>query len=89
MFQTDLKGLPIFIMNYVLKRHPLALHYVRRQLTDPHAVSHNCSPNHDSADDELEVTVGLTASKHDHKAKDTSTVFEEGVSTRHFIDNHS
>ena len=86
MFQTDLKGLPIFIMNHVLKRHPLALHYVRRQLTDPYAVSHNCSSNHDSAD-ELDVTVGITASKHDHKSKDASRTFEEGVSARHFIDH--
>lgn len=86
VFQTDLKGLPIFIMNHVLKRHPLALHYVRRQLTDPYAVSRNFSSNHDSAD-ELEVTVGMTALKHDRNSKDGSRTFEEGVSARHFIDH--
>ena len=37
VFQMDLKGIPAFIMNQVLKRHPLALHYIRIQLTDPRA----------------------------------------------------
>lgn len=35
ILQIDLKGLPIFIMNLVLKRHPYAVHYIRRQLIDP------------------------------------------------------
>ncbi len=33
--QVDLKGIPIFVMNLVLKRHPLAVYYVRRQMVDP------------------------------------------------------
>lgn len=91
IFQTDLKGLPIFIMNHVLKRHPLALHYVRRQLTYPHAVSYTHSPSHGSSDDidELEGIVGPAVSKHEHKVKAASKTFEEGVPTWHFIDDHS
>lgn len=33
--QVDLKGIPILVMNLVLKRHPLAIHYVRQQMIDP------------------------------------------------------
>ena len=35
MVQVDLKGIPTFVMNLVLKRHPLAVHYVRQQLINP------------------------------------------------------
>ena len=33
--QVDLKGLPVFVMNLVLKRHPLAIHFVRQQMINP------------------------------------------------------
>ena len=87
LFQTDLKGLPIFMMNHVLKRHPLALHYVRRQLTDPRAQSHVHSQSHDSCNDELEESITeLSLSKHGYESRDTGrTNFEEDLSTKHFF----
>ena len=30
-----MKGIPIFVMNLVLKRHPLAVHFVRQQMINP------------------------------------------------------
>ena len=77
MLQTDLKGLPVFMMNHVLKRHPLALHYVRRHLTDQHADSH--SP---IVSDDEENT--FATSKFGRK----DSTFEEDVPAQHFIDEH-
>lgn len=89
MFQTDLKGIPVFMMNHVLKRHPLALFYVRRQLTDPEwSTSHVESPTHEFSDEEdvEENLDGSVATKLDGKSRDTSrTKYEQEVSTQHFI----
>ena len=80
-------------MNHVLKRHPLALFYVRRQLTDPEwsMSSRVDSPTlHDSSDDEAaeDITDGsiATIAKLNDKRRDASrTKFEQEVSTQHFI----
>ena len=87
LFQTDLKGLPVFMMNHVLKRHPLALYYIRRQLTEPMI---RCHTHESPSEDEYDANAELTISKCDNKAKYTSrTTFEEEVSARHFIDDSS
>lgn len=78
-----MKGLPIFVMNQILKRHPLALHYVRRQLTD----SQDMSSVQDSSDDEENSELTMTG-LHESKEKSFRTEFEEEVPTRHFIDDH-
>ena len=49
-------------MNHVLRRHPLALHYVRRQLLS-NAVFHSKSAVDESSDDETGFSVDLTLSK--------------------------
>ena len=61
----NLKGLPAFIMNQVLKRHPLALYYIRIQLTDPRAAMSKSLVHSELSDDE-EINDA------DHKAKDYS-----------------
>lgn len=33
--QVDLKGIPIFVMNLVLRRHPFAVHFIRQQMIAP------------------------------------------------------
>ena len=55
MVQTDLKGLPAFIMNQALKRHPLALHYMRTQLINM-PVAHK-SPSDDDSEEINELNV--------------------------------
>ncbi len=61
----DLKGLPAFIMNQVLKRHPLALYYIRVHLTDPRAAISKSLVHGELSDDE-ETSDG------DHKINDCS-----------------
>lgn len=53
----NLKGLPAFIMNQVLKRHPLALFYIRIQLTDPPNATCNSPTRTDEEISELNTTV--------------------------------
>ena len=83
------------MMNHVLKRHPLALFYVRRQLTDPErsAPPHVESPGHESSDEEVDNIHGgdvTPTRKVDDRSRDTfRTNFEEELSTRHFIDDRT
>ena len=37
-----MKGLPAFVMNQVMKRHPLALRYIRQQFFQPEVFSRDC-----------------------------------------------
>lgn len=79
MFQTDTKGLPVFVMNQVLKRQTLSVHHIRRQLISPEQARRQ-----DSSDDEEngQTITGNT------KRKDSSKVesFEESVPTSQFTD---
>ena len=49
----DLKGIPAFIMNQVLKRHPLALYYIRIHLTDPRAAMSKSLVRDELSDEEV------------------------------------
>ena len=49
----DLKGIPAFIMNQVLKRHPLALYYIRIHLTDPRAAMSKSLVHDELSDEEV------------------------------------
>ena len=60
MLQVDLKGLPIFVMNLVLRRHPLAVYYVRRQMIDPNQPSTADSGRHRSTSS-VERSLSLTS----------------------------
>ena len=79
ILQTDLKGLPPLIMNHVLKRHPLALRCIRRQLEE---VPRDATPYSDDDDDDdyletAETDLGGGLQK--------SGQFEETVPTGHFM----
>ena len=52
------------MMNQVLKRHPLALHYIRIQLTDPRVAMSKSLVHGELSDEEI--------SDAEHKAKDYS-----------------
>ena len=49
----DLKGIPAFIMNQVLKRHPLALYYIKIHLTDPRAAMSKSLVRDELSDEEV------------------------------------
>ena len=79
MLQTDVKGLPHFLLNQVLKRQTLALHHIKRQLISPqHSSSQDLSDDEDNGH--------LKTERKDSSKVETS--FEEGMPTSHFIDHY-
>ena len=75
-FQSDIKGIPAFVLNQVLKRHFLAINYIKRQLVTPQLAS-----TQDSSDDEEYGQSRI-------ERKDSAEVelsFEEGLPTSNFI----
>lgn len=79
VIQTEMKGLPTFVLNQALKRHTWAIHYIRRQLVNPQEPASQL----DSSEDE-DSNFGHTESDSDRK----ESSFEEQVPTSHFIDEH-
>ena len=57
------------MMNQVLKRHPLALYYIRIHLTDPRAAMSKSLVHRELSDDE-------ESSDADHKTKDYSRTLD-------------
>ncbi|XP_064403514.1 uncharacterized protein LOC135348997 [Halichondria panicea] len=77
---TDLKGIPNFMMNQVLKRHPLALRYIRYQLTERPQIESQSDP-------ELELTIRSSRYQpvdHDESA-DSSKRYQDNLPVNHFL----
>lgn len=79
LFQSDLKGLPAFFENQVLKRQTLAVHYIRKQLIRPQSTS-----SKDLSDDE---EIGQTDDSNLDRKYSSNVEFEDEVPTSDFIDS--
>lgn len=79
----DLKGIPPVIMNHVLKRHPLALRCIRRQLEE---VPREATPNsNDDDDDFLENSIADSSLADSGGRLQESGQFEETMPTGDFM----
>ena len=73
-FQCDTKGVPAIVMNQVLKRQSLALHYIKMQLVPTQLASSQDS----SGEEENEQSI-------QRKASADVPEFEEGLPTSNFL----
>lgn len=77
----DLKGIPYFMMNQVLKRHPLALRYIRYQLTDTTHTDSDVS----GSDEELAPS-GINDSSYQSSVEESSGQrYRDSLPIRHFL----
>ena len=79
--QTDLKGIPFFIMNHVLKRHPMAVHHIRRQFV-PLAASP--TPDRGRGSEKRNKQEGYTADTHTLSPKGTHSLHHSAVPSDYF-----
>lgn len=70
--QFDAKGLPSIIMNQILKRHPLALRYIRQQFVQPRIYSQGDS-------------LSITQSSPFERTTVASSYYEEATPIEHFV----
>ena len=76
-FQSDVKGVPAIVLNQVLKRQSLALHYIKMQLVPTQLAS-----SQDSSGEEENSEQSMIRRK---ASADVETSFEEGLPTSNFL----
>ena len=76
-FQSDVKGIPAIVLNQVLKRQSLALHYIKMQLVPTQLAS-----SQDSSGEEENSEQSMIRRK---ASADVETSFEEGLPTSNFL----
>ena len=76
-FQCDTKGVPVIVLNQILKRHSLALRYIKRQLLPTRLLS----SSQDSSGEEEENEQSMIG----RKGSADVLVFEEGLPTSNFL----
>ena len=81
--QIDPKGIPLFMMNHVLQRHPMAIHHIRRQFV---TLATSPTPDNGRASERREKQEGSTADTHSlrHSAV-PSDYFEEALTVGEFM----
>lgn len=94
--QVDLKGIPIFIMNMIIKRHPLAVHFVRRQMIDPSGTarprcSSSATRSSDDSDDDWSLYQSIDLpddfvpnDDRNSSSEENGTAFEQSMPMEHF-----
>ena len=78
-FQPDTKGIPIVILNQVLKQHSLALHYIKRQLLP---TAQQLASSLDFSDEEEN---GQESLRIDRQGLEVTSKFEDRLPTSNFL----